>query len=44
MCDFLFGKNMSTKTEFGFRDQVTYWEGKMMNRNTHLNPYTYNLY
>ena len=44
MCDFLFGKDMSTKIEFGPGGQVSYWEGTMVSRSTPLSPYTYGLY
>ena len=42
--DLLFRKNMSTKTEYEFEDQVIYWKCMMVNRNTPLNSYTYSLY
>ena len=44
MCDSLFGKDMSAKTESGFEDQVTYWEGTVVSHNTPLSLYTYDLY
>ena len=34
MCNFLFGKDMSTKIEFGFEGQVTYWKGTVVSRST----------
>ena len=33
MYDPLFEKDMSVKTESGVEDQVTYWEGTMVNHN-----------
>ena len=44
MCDSLFGKDMSVKTEFGFGGQVTYWEDTVVSHNTSLSPYTYDFY
>ena len=44
MCDSLFGKDMSVKTESGFGGQVTYWEDTVVSRNTSLSPYTYDFY
>ena len=42
--DFLFGKDGLWKTKVRSGDQVTYWEGRVVNRSTFLNWYTCDLY
>ena len=44
LCNSLFGKDMSVKTESRFGGQVTYWEGTVVSRSTPLSLYTYDLY